>query len=190
MTIPDPLPQPLLVDDNLMLRQLGLQDADSMLFGLDDEQALKLTGTQRRFTPDQVRAHCARVAGDPDRIDYAITLGGNAAVGEVVLNSLDRQNRLMWFRVAIWRDDTREKGLGTRAARLVLDHAFDTLGLNRIELEVYAFNTRAKHVYEKLGFRVEGRRREAMWWGNEAVDAIGMGLLAADYMSRRAGAHG
>lgn len=183
MTIPYPLPQPLLIDHNLMLRKLGLQDADAMMCGLDDERDLRLTGTQRRFTLDQVRAHCARVAKDSDRIDYAITLDGSPALGEVVLNGLDRQNRLMWFRMAIWRQDAREKGLGTRATRLVLDHAFNTLRLNRVELEVYAFNTRAKHVYEKLGFQVEGQRRQAMWWGDEVVDAIGMGLLAADYMS-------
>ncbi|NJC21624.1 RimJ/RimL family protein N-acetyltransferase [Arthrobacter pigmenti] len=59
-------------------------------------------------------------------------------------------------------------------------HAFDVVGVHRIGLEVYAFNPRAQRVYEKCGFRMEGRRRDALYWDGEWIDAIMMGLLAAD----------
>ena len=39
-----------------------------------------------------------------------------------------------------------------------MSHAFG-VGLHRVELDVYAFNTRARHVYEKLGFVLEGTKR-------------------------------
>jgi len=43
---------------------------------------------------------------------------------------------------------------------------------------VYAFNPRAQRAYEKAGFVVEGRRREALRWDGEWVDAIVMSVLA------------
>jgi len=56
----------------------------------------------------------------------------------------------------------RGQGLGAEALRVVLAHAFGPLGLHRVSLEVYDFNERAIHVYEKVGFRHEGRMRDAL----------------------------
>ena len=58
---------------------------------------------------------------------------------------------------------------------LVLTH------LNRVELEVYAFNPTARHIYSKLGFTIEGTRRQALWWDGEPVDAIVMAILREEF---------
>lgn len=63
-------------------------------------------------------------------------------------------------------------GFGSEATRLVLGHAFDDVGLHRVEREVYAFNERAIHVYRQAGFTVEGVRREALWWDGRYHDAL------------------
>jgi RimJ/RimL family protein N-acetyltransferase len=80
------------------------------------------------------------------------------------------------------------RSLGTEAAWLILGYAFDTVGVHRIELEVYAFNPRARPVYEKLGFVHEGTRRQAPHWDGEWVDAHVMAMLAPN--SRPAGRSG
>ncbi len=69
------------------------------------------------------------------------------------------------------------KAYGTEAARLAVDYGLHTLNLHRIELEVYDFNPRARHVYEKIGFVVEGVRRDALLWDGEYHDAILMSIL-------------
>jgi len=50
-----------------------------------------------------------------------------------------------------------DEGYGTEALCLFLPHCFRTLGLQRLRLDVAAINRRAIHVYERLGFRHEGR---------------------------------
>uniref|UniRef100_UPI0028126253 GNAT family N-acetyltransferase n=1 Tax=Arthrobacter sp. TaxID=1667 RepID=UPI0028126253 len=72
------------------------------------------------------------------------------------------------------------RGYGTEATRAVVAHAFDVMGVHRISLEVYAFNPRAQRVYEKCGFRVEGRLRDALLWNGEWIDAVVMGMLSTD----------
>jgi len=62
----------------------------------------------------------------------------------------------------------------------VLAHAFGPLGLHRVSLEVFAFNARAIHVYEKVGFRHEGRMRDALWWDGAPHDTLLMAALAVD----------
>jgi RimJ/RimL family protein N-acetyltransferase len=74
------------------------------------------------------------------------------------------------------------KGAGTEAARLMLEYGFNVLELHRIDLEVFTFNPRAIHVYEKLGFKREGVRREVLLLEGTYHDSIVMGLLRYEYV--------
>lgn len=98
--------------------------------------------------------------------------------GEVVLNELDRDNQACNFGILLCGDSDRGRGLGTEATRLILAHAFESVGLHRVDLEVYQFNPRARRVYEKVGFIYEGIRRAALLWDGEWIDAHVMSILA------------
>ena len=102
-----------------------------------------------------------------------------AYVGEVVLTDLDRDNRSCGFRIALSAQRYFGQGYGTEATRLALAYAFDA-GVHRVSLEVYDFNSRARHVYEKCGFVHEGTMRDALLWRGEWVDAHLMAALATD----------
>lgn len=53
------------------------------------------------------------------------------------------------------------KGLGQRALGLFLDIFFEDMGCKVLKLKVSDFNTRARHVYEKLGFEYLSSKLEA-----------------------------
>jgi RimJ/RimL family protein N-acetyltransferase len=115
-----------------------------------------------------------------DRLDLAIIdRERERCVGEVVLNELDEENGSCNFRILVGPDG-RNRGFGSEATRLLLDHAFATTPLHRIELGVYAFNPRARHVYEHAGFRLEGTRREAFRFDGAWVDEHIMAVLRTD----------
>ena len=76
-------------------------------------------------------------------------------------------------------------GSGTEATTLLLRYAFEDLRLHRVSLGVYAFNPRARHVYEKAGFVVEGVDREALLFDGRRVDMIRMAVLAPEWSARR-----
>jgi RimJ/RimL family protein N-acetyltransferase len=97
-----------------------------------------------------------------------------------VLNQLDAPNASMNFRIALWSEADCGQGYGTEATRAVVGFGLDVLGLHRIQLDVFSFNPRAKRVYEKCGFRTEGRRRDALRWDGEWIDADTMAILATD----------
>ncbi len=174
------LTKPILTGTGVRLRPLVASDAEVMYASLDDPETLRLTGTQSLFTLEQVRRHCERIEQAEVRLDYAIEVSGQP-IGEAVLNCVDDINRSASFRIAIWKNDDRNKGIGTEATRLLVRHGFDVVGLNRIELEVYSFNPRARRVYENIGFRLEGTRRQALLWNGKAVDAHIMALLRSEF---------
>ena len=65
--------------------------------------------------------------------------------------------------------------------KMVARYAFEELGLYRINLNVFAYNTRAIKSYEKVGYVVEGKTREAVHRDGKRWDVIFMGLLREDF---------
>ncbi len=175
--------KPILKGNKIILRPITVDDAEGMYSSLSDKESMRLTGTQDSFTFEQVQNFCKRLETADDRLDYAITLPDNPNyLGEVVLNEIDWDNQSANFRIALASESLFGKGLGTEATHLIIDHGFRELKLHRIELEVYDFNPRAKHVYEKIGFVQEGVRRDVLLWEGQYQSAIMMSILSHEYL--------
>lgn len=179
---------PELIGTRVRLRPPSMDDV-AVLHGLmPDREVSVLTGSIHTSDPapgnlwalDHLQQIYAGWAERTDRHVWAIVdLADDAVVGEVLLTDLDEGNQSCGFR--IWIAGATGRGLGTEATRLVLRHAFEAELLHRVQLEVYAFNPRARRVYEKAGFVVEGTMREALRFDDGWVDAHVMAILAQDW---------
>jgi ribosomal protein S18 acetylase RimI-like enzyme len=70
----------------------------------------------------------------------------------------------------------RRKGIGEQLIKKAITDAFSK-GIKRIELEVFASNTGAIALYQKLGFQIEGRKKNARFLDEIYDDIISMALL-------------
>ncbi|RBP63390.1 RimJ/RimL family protein N-acetyltransferase [Brevibacterium sanguinis] len=77
------------------------------------------------------------------------------------------------------------RGYGSDAVRLAVRYGFLQLGLNRIELQTWAFNARGIASYKKAGFVEEGRRREAVFFNGRRHDEVIMAILKDDWAGNR-----
>jgi RimJ/RimL family protein N-acetyltransferase len=66
----------------------------------------------------------------------------------------------------------------------MLRFAFHELGLHRIELDVFAFNSRAIGCYEKVGFQPEGTRRQALFHAGTYHDVHLMAMLEEEFSDK------
>lgn len=73
--------------------------------------------------------------------------------------------------------DYQNQGVGTALMKAVLDLADNWLMLVRVELEVFADNERAIHLYEKLGFEKEGLMRMTTVRNGRYVDDYKMARI-------------
>jgi RimJ/RimL family protein N-acetyltransferase len=180
--------KPVLAGETVVLRPVIADDAVDMLEVLADGDVLRLTGSHGTLSPDDVepmRQWYGSRADHEDRLDLAaVDPASGRYVGEVVLNELDPNNNSCSFRIALGATG-QNRGLGTEATRLVLGYAFERVGLHRISLEVYSFNSRARRVYEKVGFQAEGVLRDALLWEGQRFDAHVMSILAHEWAEHR-----
>jgi RimJ/RimL family protein N-acetyltransferase len=133
------------------------------------------------LTREQARAGLARARQRQDRADWAIVRRTDGTViGEAVLMDLDEDASSMSYRIALVGPEVFGQGFGTEATRLVRDFALGPLRLHRLALEVNSFNAPALAVYAKVGFVLEGVRREAVRHEGEWCDVHDMAIIESD----------
>ncbi|MER6343131.1 GNAT family N-acetyltransferase [Streptomyces sp. NPDC001595] len=177
--------KPVLTGERTVLRPFTEDDVPVMAGVLADPEVARLTGSPlEECGLDRLRAWYGSRNDQIDRLDLGITdRTGGELVGEVVLNEWDAPHRDCDLRILVGPGG-RDRGLGSEAVRLMLDHAFGRLGLHRVTLHVLAHNPRARRVYEKAGFVAEGVDRQAVRQSGQWIDAVRMAVLAPEWAAR------
>lgn len=103
-----------------------------------------------------------------------------ALLGGISLEDGQPENRSATLGIAIGDKAAWDGGYGTDAMRVLCRFGFDHMNLHRIQLEVYEGNERARHVYEKVGFVLEGTKRQAHFKYGRYWDVYLMGLLEGE----------
>lgn len=76
--------------------------------------------------------------------------------------------------------NAHKSGFGTQATKLLCEYGFKTLKLHKIFLLTNEDNLAAIRVYEKCGFKLEGRHRDEYLNNGEYKDRMYYGLLKSD----------
>jgi RimJ/RimL family protein N-acetyltransferase len=123
-----------------------------------------------------------------EAVAYAIDVRETGQlIGLTTFSNLDPENGSVLFHISIGEPDAWGHGYGTEATSLMLGLAFERIGLNRVGLSVFSFNQRAIRAYQKAGFRIEGRERQAIVRDGQRWDEITMGVLAPEWLELQAG---
>ncbi|WP_377890550.1 GNAT family N-acetyltransferase [Alkalihalobacillus sp. R86527] len=165
------------------LRPIENEDLDFFYKkALWDEEGRRLTGTQAVFSRVGVQNWFERISTDSSRVDLILCLqDSDRPIGDLAMLEIDHQNRKAVVRVSIFDRDYWGKGYGSEGMSLVLEYGFGILNLNRVGLDVFAFNERAIASYKKLGFQQEGRIREDLFYDGEYHDSILMGVMKDEF---------
>lgn len=114
-----------------------------------------------------------------DNRPHVIALVAGRVIGWCDISSLNRDvfvhSGVLGMAIV---DGFREQGIGQALMKAALARAREA-GLTRVELTVRERNLRAKKLYEKFGFVVEGVKRRGVRVDGRYEDLICMGLLLA-----------
>lgn len=101
-------------------------------------------------------------------------------LGLATLAGIDWVHRSCTFHIMVG-PKAQGRGVGTFALAGMLRHASSDLGLHRVELSVLDSNSRARSLYEKFGFVLEGTRRRAAFKNGRWEDMHVMAILADEW---------
>lgn len=120
-----------------------------------------------------------RIGEAQDSVFTIVAVVGDRIVGMMSVETFpNRPRRRHVGRIGISvHVEFQGKGVGTALMAAAMDLADNWLNLMRLELEVYADNAAAIHLYERFGFVYEGTLRQHAFRDGKYIDSNMMGRL-------------
>lgn len=171
------------------LRRLEPADADVIVDFWNDYQLRQYFPNPFPKTLSEIQEFIAsRNQGFAGR--WVFTFGIEDKVDSNLVGFIDLSN-INWINstgmvdnFVIFDRENRRKGYGKDAMRLLLDFAFNIIGLHNVCLYVYRFNNQAIQFYEKFGFSLVGHLREAGFVDGKRDDTVIMDIIKSDFIER------
>ena len=184
------LPTPTLHTARLRLRPFTEADADDLYALQSNAHVLRYWDSPPWTEPARAERFLARCR----------QLAEEGTGARLVLERTTDATFLGWIGLTEWNPDFRSASLGyclaeaawgrgyaTEAARSVLQWAYETLDLNRVQSEADTRNVASARVLEKLGFVLEGTLREDCIVSGDVSDSWVYGLLRREWQQVRPG---
>ncbi len=179
---------PLKIDHDLQLKLLERTHGPKLFKLVDSNRAhlrqwLPFVDDYRSVTDaNQFIKRNRENYGGKTRLLMGIWLGESLA-GVVTYDYIDWGNRAAL--IGFWLGKHFEgRGIMTRTCTVLIDLAFDELGLNRVEIFCAYGNVRCRRVPERLGFKQEGVSRQRERIRDRFVDTVSYSMLASEWKNR------
>ena len=175
---------PTLTGERVVLRPVRLEDAADVFRVFSDPAAMRYWSTPPMSSPADATGLIEDILGRQAQGDFfqwgVVKAGSDSLIGTCTLFQIVREH-LRAEVGFILRSDLWGMGLAREAITLMLAHAFDTLGLHRLEADTDPRNERCLGLLKRLGFQEEGRLRERWHVDGEVQDSVLLGLLSGEW---------
>jgi len=146
----------------------------------NDESTWVHLSDPRPVGPADQKAWFESIGWKGGKMYFVVYDDANPFVGLVRLDELDQQNRSLRVGLDVL-PELRRRGYGTRIYEAMKAYAFDHLNIHRLWLCVLETNKNAIDLYKKVGFKLEGRYREAIFRYGHYVDYVLMSCLENEH---------
>jgi len=178
----------ILEGGRIILRPLSKRDINKRyLSWLNDKEVTRYMETGRvRVTMKDLWQFYNRIRRSDKDIIFAICDKKNKFhIGNIKLGGINHFHRFCDIGIMIGDKEYWGKRYCQEACGRVLSYAFNTLGLNKVMLGVYAPHKAAIEAYKKSGFRTEGRLKRTLLLDGKYVDKVIMGMTRSDFTKRK-----
>ena len=113
---------------------------------------------------------------------FAIETADAGLIGISIIINIDWKNNHAWHGIMLGDADIRGKGYGIDAVMATMRYAFDELHMERLDGSIIEYNTTSYSFYcEKLGWKVEGTKRNYYFNKGRYWDQMVVGITKDDY---------
>jgi len=163
------------------MRAVEPSDAERLWRWHNDPEIMQWMHAPYPTSRDEVDKQIAeRRPNNFESVTLIIEAPGGEPVGLIALTGAAAESRAATLDIYMGEKTSWGQGFATDAVRAVCRYGFHTMNLHRVALAVAPDNAAARRVYEKVGFVVEGRRREVYFRNGKWCDEWLMSLLQGE----------
>ena len=176
---------PVLETNRIRLRPYRADDVEAMFALYSDPRVMRYWSFPAWVELAQARTYLNRALAGMDSgeiFPWAVAdLESDRLIGALTLFSLHAEQLRAEVGYSL-SPDFQGRGLAAEALRCGLSHAFDALGLVRVEADIDPRNEPSWRLLEKIGFAREGLLRKRWRVNGEICDTAFYGLLADEFI--------
>ena len=182
-----PQPLPMIRGERVFLRAAERSDIPLFVRWLNDAETTSFLSMRAPMSEAMEEQWFNRMLEQQGKDAYHFTiclLADGTPIGTMGLFRVDHVNGNAGIGISIGEKRLWGQGLGTDAMFALLDFGFGQLRLERLWLEVYEFNPRARRSYDKCGFVLEGVERRAIYKRGRYHDVQLMSILRDEWAAQ------
>ncbi len=171
----------------ITLKPLSKSNVSPFFKWINDDDVIKysLSLFDRINTEKEIENWFTELINDTKNINLGIFLKStNELIGYAGICDISETNKSGEYYIFIGEKKLWGKGIGTVVSEQILKIGFIDFKLNRIMLTVSEPNIGGLKAYEKSGFKIEGRLREASFRANEFHDKLIMSILKSEWKEK------
>ena len=139
------------------LHQLRLNDLDNIMTWVNDKEVIgKFTKFNHIISKQEEKYLMKKIIASPNDLSFTIETEKKEHLGEVCIHEINWSKKTGRLALIIGNKKYWGKGYVQSAVRKILKKAFEKYGFNKIWLKVFEQNKKARHTYEKCGFKNMG----------------------------------
>jgi len=180
--------EPLIAHGQVYLRPAERDDIPLFVRWLNDARTSRTLSMVAPMSIAMEEGWYERIVANQGQEGYHFViclLSDDRPLGTIGLFELDLRNGGAGLGISVGDPADTGKGYGSDALRAIVGWGFDMLRLERIWLDVYAFNPGARTLYERIGFTYEGTSRHGAFRFGEFVDLDRMSILAGEWRANQ-----
>lgn len=168
--------------NNVTLRKFTADDVESKVKWINDPVNNEFLHYNIPLDVEKTHQWFENTKDNQNRHDMIIEYGG-VPVG--VIGIINIGNKKGEYYITLGEHDYRRRGISYEATKLVLDFAFNKLGLQKVWLCVDEKNVAARKLYEKVGFSQEGLLRKDIYFKGEMINRCMYGILREEWINKK-----
>ena len=164
----------------IFLREIRLSDANKnyCCWMNDPEMNQYLESRFEKWSIKKLKSYVSAIKKNPSYVFLAIIAKNrNKHIGNIKIGPVDRVHKLADVGIIIGEKSFWGKGFAAEAIKLVVDYAFNKLGLHKLTAGAYSNNIRSIKAFKKAGFSVEGVRKKHYLCNGDYVDGVLLGIV-------------
>ncbi len=173
----------MFVYEGVSFRPVEADDLEKLRAMRNDPSTWMNLTSVKHVTPEKQAAWYDSLRDDAKRECFTALTDKGKFLGMIRTDEIDPVNRSI--RVGLDIDIAkRGQGWGTKVYRALLKWLFDYMGYHRVWLYALESNTAGRRLYERMGFSMEGRMRQAIWRDGAWLDCVIMSILEDEYRDK------
>lgn len=177
-----------LIGEHIILRDYSAEDTPAIRQWVNDAESVKYLSSIFWFPQTaSMTENFVNSMMQANQFSFGFVIADkadNSYIGQIDLVHVDWKLRCGEIGLVIGSEEKRGLGIGKEALLLLQRYGFDTLGLERMQLEVHMDNARALKCYRNAGFTLEGVKRHAYYYQGRYTDVGIMSVLAEEWRQK------